>query len=53
MQPRKLAVSTNSQTIEDMKRPADREHAMDTVWEHGTRIRARTVVKVRTRSQLI
>jgi hypothetical protein len=53
MQPRKLAVSTHSQTIENMKRPVDREHAMDTVWENGTRIRVRTFVKVRTRSQLI
>lgn len=53
MQLRKLAIPTNSQSIENMKRPTVREHAMDTVWEHGTRIRARTFVKVRTRNQLI
>jgi hypothetical protein len=53
MQLLKLAIPTNSQAIEDMKRPTVREHAMDTVWENGTRIRARTFTKVRTRSQLI
>lgn len=53
MQLRKLAIPTNSQAIEDMKRPTVREHAMDTVWENGTRIRARTFTKVRTRNQLI
>lgn len=53
MQTRKLAVPANSQAIEDMKRPTVREHAMDTVWENGTRIHARTFAKVRTRNQLI
>jgi hypothetical protein len=53
MQSRKLARPTNSQAIEDMKRPTVREHAMDTVWENGTLIRARTFTKVRTRNQLI
>jgi len=52
MQPLRLAIPT-SQAIEDMKRPTVREHAMDAVWEHGTRLRARIFVKVRTRSQLI
>jgi len=53
MQLLKLTVSTNIQAIEDRQRPAVREHAMDTVWEHGTRLHVRTIVKVRTRSQLI
>lgn len=53
MQLLKLARPTNSQAIEDMKRPTVREHAMDTVWENGTLIHARTFVKVRPRNQLI
>lgn len=53
MQSLKLAIPTNSQSIEDMKRPTVREHAMDTVWENGTLIFARTFVKVRMRSQFI
>ncbi|MEY2150996.1 hypothetical protein AB7849_08775 [Rhodanobacter sp. 115] len=53
MQLLKLAKPTNSQAIEDMKRPTVREHAMDTVWENGTRIHARTFAKVCTRNQLI
>lgn len=53
MQSLKLAVPTNSQSIEDMKRPTVREHAMDTVWENGARIHTRTFAKVRTRNQLI
>ena len=53
MQPLKLAIPTNSQSIEDMKRPTVREHAMDTVWENGTLIHARTFAKVRTRNQLV
>ena len=53
MQSLKLAVSTDIQSIEDMKRPTVREHAMDTVWENGTLIRARAFAKVRMRSQLI
>jgi len=53
MQTLKLAIPANSQAIEDRQRPAVREHAMDTVWEHGTGLRVRTIVKVHTRSQLI
>jgi len=53
MQLLKLAKPTNSQTIEDMKRLTVREHAMDAVWEHGTRIHARTFAKVCVRNQLI
>lgn len=48
-----LAASSNIQSIEDMRRPTVREHAMDAVWEHGTRIRVRTFAKVRARNQLI
>lgn len=53
MQSLKLAIPTNNQSIEDMKRPTVREHAMDTAWENGTLIFARTFAKVRTRNQLI
>ena len=53
MQLLKLAIPTNSQSIEDMKRPTVRGHVMDTVWESGTRIRARTLATVRARSQLV
>lgn len=53
MQSPKLAISINSRFIEDMKRPTVREHAMDTVWENGILIFARTFAKVRARNQLI
>jgi len=53
MQSLTLAASTSSQSIEDMKRPTVREHAMDAVWEHGTRIHARAFAKVCVRNQLI
>jgi len=53
MQLLKLAIPKNSQSIEHMKRPTVREHAMDAVWENGTLIHARTFAKVRTRNQLI
>lgn len=53
MQLLKPAKPTNSQTIDDMKRPTVREHAMDAVWEHGTRIHAQAFAKVCVRNQLI
>jgi len=53
MQPLKLTVSSNSQSIGHMKRPTGREHAMDTVWVNGTRISTRAFAKVRTRNPLI
>lgn len=48
-----ITVLAGTPSIEDMKRPIVREHAMDTVWENGTLTRPSAFAKARTRHQLV